>query len=52
MGDSKTKKVACSHCKNEITVHGISGETIEITCPKCDTKGIFAFPEEKPVHLE
>ena len=43
----KTKKVACPHCKNEITVHGSPGETIEITCPKCNTKGIFAFPEEK-----
>ena len=51
MGDNKTKtkKVVCPHCKNEITVHGTSGETIEITCPKCNTKGIFAFPEEKPV---
>jgi len=49
MGDNntKTKKVACPHCKNEITVHGSPGETIEITCPKCNTKGIFAFPEEK-----
>jgi fluoroquinolone transport system ATP-binding protein len=51
MGDNltKTKKVACPHCKTEITVHGISGETIEITCPECNAKGIFAFPEEKPV---
>ena len=51
MDDSltKTKKVACPHCKNEITIHGNSGETIEITCPKCNTKGIFAFPEEKTV---
>jgi len=46
---TKTKNVACPHCKNEITVHGTSGETIEIICPKCNTKGIFAFPEEKPV---
>jgi fluoroquinolone transport system ATP-binding protein len=51
MGEKKiiTKKVACPHCKNEIIVNGTSGETIEITCPKCDTKGIFAFPEEKSV---
>ncbi len=49
MGDNltKTKKVACPHCKTEITVHGTSGETIEITCPECNAKGIFAFPEEK-----
>jgi len=44
-----TKKVACPHCSNEIIVKGNPGETIEITCPKCNTRGIFAFPEEKPV---
>jgi len=51
MGDTNqiTKKVACPHCKNEITVKGAPGETIEITCPKCRTKGIFAFPREKLV---
>jgi ABC-type transporter Mla maintaining outer membrane lipid asymmetry ATPase subunit MlaF len=49
MGDKKIKTVACPHCKNEISVQGRPGETIEITCPKCDTKGIFAFPAEKTV---
>jgi len=51
MGDnnSKTKKVSCPHCQNEITVQGVAGETIEIKCPKCNTKGIFAFPREKPI---
>lgn len=51
MGDTNTltKKVACPHCKTVITVHGTAGKTIEITCPKCNTKGIFTFPEEKPV---
>ncbi len=51
MGDKNiiTKKIACPHCKNEITVQGTSGETIEIICPKCNTKGIFTFLEEKPV---
>lgn len=44
-----TKKVACPHCSKEIIVKGNPGETIEITCPKCNTRGIFAFPEEKPV---
>jgi fluoroquinolone transport system ATP-binding protein len=44
-----TKKVACPHCSNEISIQGIPGETIEITCPKCNTKGIFAFPRERPV---
>jgi fluoroquinolone transport system ATP-binding protein len=48
MGDNNIieKKVACPHCKNEISVHGNSGETIEITCPKCNTKGIFAFHDD------
>jgi fluoroquinolone transport system ATP-binding protein len=44
-----TKKVACPHCKNVISVQGTIGETIEITCPKCDTAGIFSFPKEKPI---
>ena len=51
MGDSNiiTKKVACPHCKNVISVQGTVGETIEITCPKCETAGIFSFPKEKPI---
>jgi len=49
MGDNKTitKIVACPHCKNEISIQGKPGETIELKCPKCNTKGIFAFTEEK-----
>jgi fluoroquinolone transport system ATP-binding protein len=43
-----TKILACPHCKNQITVQGFPGQTIEITCPKCNAKGIFAFPDEKP----
>jgi len=39
-----TKRVACPHCKNEFDVQGDHGQTIEITCPNCNTKGIFAFP--------
>jgi fluoroquinolone transport system ATP-binding protein len=51
MGDTNTivKKVACPRCKNEIIVQGTQGETIEVTCQRCNTKGIFMFPEEKPV---
>jgi fluoroquinolone transport system ATP-binding protein len=41
------KKVACPHCKNHVVVEGFPGQTIEITCDKCHTKGIFAFPEKK-----
>jgi fluoroquinolone transport system ATP-binding protein len=43
------KKVACPNCKNAITIQGAPGETIEITCLKCKTKGIFTFPKEKPI---
>ena len=42
-----TKKVLCPHCKDVITVSGLAGETIELTCSKCNTKGIFSFPKEK-----
>ncbi len=50
MDESKiTKKISCPHCHNIVTIQGIPGETIEITCPKCNTQGIFAFPVEKPI---
>ncbi len=51
MGENNiiTKKVACPHCQNEIDIKGLPGQTVEITCPKCDAKGIFAFPREKTV---
>ena len=47
MGDNNliTKRIACPHCKNEIDVQGTIGETIEITCPKCGSKGIFSFKD-------
>ena len=48
MSENKiTKKIACPHCQNTITVEGSPEETIEITCPKCNTQGIFAFPKER-----
>jgi len=47
--DTITKKVACPHCKEIIDVQGKAGETIEIKCQKCNTTGIFAFPQEKPL---
>ena len=43
------KKVMCPHCKNVINIQGNAGETIGITCSKCNTKGIFAFVEEEPI---
>ena len=42
-----TKTVMCPHCKNEITIQGNPEEKIHITCPKCNTKGVFTFPGEK-----
>jgi fluoroquinolone transport system ATP-binding protein len=45
-----TKRVACPHCGNEIAIEGSPGQTIEISCPKCDTKGIFSFPKERSEH--
>ena len=49
MGDinTLTKKVACPHCKYVIEISGTPGETIEITCSKCNTSGIYSFPKEK-----
>jgi len=49
INDIIKKKVACPNCKNIITIQGTPGETIEITCSKCKTKGIFTFPKEKPI---
>jgi len=44
-----TKIVACPHCGNEFTIDGSPGQTMEISCPKCNVKGIFSFREQKPV---
>ena len=41
-----TKTISCPHCKNIISVQGSPGETIEITCPTCQTAGIFSFPRD------
>jgi len=48
MGEKITKKISCPHCKSEVDVQGVPGQTIEITCPNCNFKGIYAFPKEKP----
>jgi len=41
------KNIMCPNCKNKITIEGNFGEKIFITCPKCNTKGVFSFPEEE-----
>ena len=53
MGENNiiTKKVSCPHCKNEINIQGLPGQTVEITCPNCNAKGIFPFPTKKPVTI-
>jgi len=43
--DEIKQRVACPHCKNQIEIKGKPGETIEITCPKCNTTGIFSFKD-------
>jgi len=42
-----TKTIMCPHCKNKVTIQGNPGEKTYITCSKCNTKGVFTFPEEK-----
>lgn len=42
-----TKTIRCPHCKNKVTVHGNPGEKTYVTCPQCNKKGVFTFPEEK-----
>ena len=39
-----TKLVECPSCKGKITVEGDPGQKIVITCPSCNTKGVFTFP--------
>ncbi len=43
-----TKIIRCPTCKNDVTVQANPGEKTHITCPKCNTKGEFTFPEIKP----
>jgi len=42
-----TKTIACPQCKNTVTIQGNPGETIEVTCSQCTTKGVFHFPDEQ-----
>ncbi len=42
-----TRTIMCPHCKNKVTIQGNPGEKTYIICPKCNTKGVFTFPEEK-----
>ena len=39
------KKVQCPRCKKIITCSGSFGNKIEVTCPKCGTKGVVVFSQ-------
>ena len=41
-----TKTLMCPNCKDKITIQGNPGEKVQITCSKCNIKGVFKFPEE------
>lgn len=41
------KKVKCPSCGFETTIQGQPGETKTITCPECNKKGMFQFPQQK-----
>ncbi|MEA3457247.1 MAG: ABC transporter ATP-binding protein [Candidatus Thermoplasmatota archaeon] len=41
-----SKTVKCSKCGHETTINGESGERVILTCPKCNTKGKYVFPEK------
>ena len=41
------KTLMCPKCKNKIVLKGKPGEKTYITCPNCDTKGMFTFPKVK-----
>ena len=38
--------IMCPNCKYKITIQGNIGEKTYITCPKCNTKGVFTIPDE------
>jgi fluoroquinolone transport system ATP-binding protein len=40
-----TKNIVCPKCKNTISVQGHHGEKIGVVCPKCNTNGVFHFPQ-------
>jgi ABC-2 type transport system ATP-binding protein len=46
------KTIMCPNCKNQVTIEGDPGEKVYITCSKCNTKGVFTFPSDKPIAKE
>jgi len=46
------KTIMCPNCKNQVTIEGDPGEKVYVTCSKCNTKGVFTFPSDKPIAKE
>jgi ABC-2 type transport system ATP-binding protein len=44
-----TKKIMCPKCQNQLIIEGQPGEKKYISCEKCNTKGVFNFPSDKPI---
>ena len=44
-----TKRIMCPKCKNQLTIEGYPGEKKIIICSKCNTRGVFTFPGDKPI---
>lgn len=42
-----SKTVKCPICKTYLDIQGNPGETTNLVCPSCDTKGRFTFPKDK-----
>ncbi len=38
--------LSCPKCKNNVVVQGNPGETVEIVCSNCGTKGTYQFPKD------
>ena len=47
------KTIVCPNCKTRVTINGLPGERVFVTCPRCNTPGFFTFPKTvEPKHLK
>jgi len=44
-----SKTIMCPKCKNQMAIEGNPGEKKYITCPNCQTKGVFNFPQQETI---
>ncbi len=42
-----SKKIKCPRCGHEETINGQPGENKIISCPQCNTEGLFTFPHSQ-----